>query len=77
MDKVLMSHHISFSRCQTKCVIKFLFRQLMTSQTVRFFLYQLLKPWLTGTKRVKDKNSKTWISQEQKSMLKWNKKHFS
>ena len=31
MDKVSMSHLISFSRYQTKCIIKFLFRQLMTS----------------------------------------------
>ena len=31
MDKVSMPHLISFSRYQTKCVIKFLFRQLMTS----------------------------------------------
>ena len=31
IDKVSMSHLISFSRYQTKCVIKFLFRQLMTS----------------------------------------------
>ena len=31
MDKVPMSHLISSSRYQTKCVIKFLFRQLMTS----------------------------------------------
>ena len=31
MDKVSMSQLISFSRYQTKCVIKFLFRQLMTS----------------------------------------------
>ena len=30
MDKVSMSHLISFSRYQTKCVIKFLFRLLMT-----------------------------------------------
>ena len=29
MDKVSMSHVISFSRYQTKCVIKLLFRQLM------------------------------------------------
>ena len=28
---VSMSHLISFSKYQTKCVIKFLFRQLMTS----------------------------------------------
>ena len=32
MDKASMSHLISFSRYQAKCIIKFLFRQLMTSQ---------------------------------------------
>ena len=31
MDKVSMSHLFSFSIYQTKCVIKFLFRQLMVS----------------------------------------------
>ena len=31
MDKVSMSYHVFFSRYQTKCVVKFLFRQLMTS----------------------------------------------
>ena len=31
MDKVSVSHLISFSRYQTKCVIKFLLRQLMMS----------------------------------------------
>ena len=30
MDKVSMSHLIFFSRYKTKCVIKFLFRLLMT-----------------------------------------------
>ena len=29
MDKVSMSYLISFSRYQTKCIVKFLFRQLM------------------------------------------------
>ena len=53
MDKVSMSHLISFSRYQTKCVIKFLFRQLMTSQTLRFLLNQPLKQWLTGKKERK------------------------
>ena len=33
MGNVSMSYLFSFSRYQTKCVIKFLFRQLMTSQT--------------------------------------------
>ena len=31
VDKVSMSNLISFSRYQTKCIIKFLFRQLMTT----------------------------------------------
>ena len=58
MDKVLMSHLTSSSRYQTKCVIKFLFRQLMMSYALRFFLYQPLKQWLTGRKRGEDENAK-------------------
>ena len=58
MDKVSMSHLISFSRYQTKCVIKSLFRQVMTSRTLRFFLNQPLKQWLTGKKRGEDENTK-------------------
>ena len=57
MDKVLMSHRTSSSRYQTKCVIKFLFRQLMMSYTLRFFLDQTLKQWPTGKKR-EDENTK-------------------
>ena len=59
MDKVSMSHLISFSRYQTKCVIKFLIRQFMTSQTRRVFLNQPLKQWLTGKKRGEEENTKT------------------
>ena len=62
MDKVLMSHLISFSRYQTKYVIKFLFRQLKTSETLRFFLDQPLKHWLTGRKRGEDENKSLNIS---------------
>ena len=62
MDKVSMSHLISFSRYQTKCVIKFLFRQLMMSQTTRFMLDQPLKQWLTGRKRGEDKYKNLNIS---------------
>ena len=58
MDKLSMSHLISFSRYQTKRVIKSLFRQVMTSQTLRFFLNQPLKQWLTGKKRGEDENTK-------------------
>ena len=58
MDKVSMSHLISFLRYETKCIIKFLFRQLMTSSTLRFFLDQLLKQWLTERKIEEDENTK-------------------
>ena len=77
MDKVSMSQLISFSRYQTKFVIKFLFRQLMTSKSLIFFLDQPLKQWLTGRKRGEAENTKTWISREGKELLRWNKKHFS
>ena len=58
MDKVSMSYLFTFLRYQTKCVIKFLFKQLMTSQTLRFFLDQPLKQWLTGEKKGKTKIQK-------------------
>ena len=77
MDKVSMSHLISFSRNKTKYVIKFLFRQLMTSETLRFLFDQPLKLWVTGDKRGKDENTKVWISWERKELFRWNKKHFS
>ena len=48
-----MSYPFSFSRYQTKFVIKFLLRQLMTSKTLRFVLDQRLKQWLTGKKEGK------------------------
>ena len=51
MDKVSMSHIISFSRYQTKCVIKFVFRQLM-------FLGSTSKSMADREKRAKDKNTK-------------------
>ena len=53
-----MSHPISFLRDQTKCVIKFLLRQLMVSKTLRFFWDQPLKQWLTRRKRGEDENTK-------------------
>ena len=58
MDKISMPSLFSFPRYQTKCVIKFLFRQLMMSQTIRFMLDQPLKQWLTGRKRGEDRNTK-------------------
>ena len=41
MDKVSLSYLFSL-RYQTKCVIKFLFRQLMTAQTLRFIFHHPL-----------------------------------
>ena len=60
-------HIYSFPRYQTKCIMKFLFSQLMMSQTIRFMLGQHLKQWLTGRKRGEDGNTKTRISREQKA----------
>ena len=59
-----------FSRYQIKCVIKSLFRQVVTSQTLRFFLNQPLKQWLTGKKRGEDENTKIGISRERKELFK-------
>ena len=77
MDKVSMSQLLSFPRYQTKCVIKFLFRQMMTSQTLGFLLNHTLIQWLTGKKRGEEENTKIWISGEQKELFIWNEKHFS
>ena len=59
MDKVSMSDLFSFSRYQIKCVTGFLFRQLITSKTLRLFILDHpLKQWLTGRKRGEDGNTK-------------------
>ena len=65
-------HLISSSRYQTKCVINFLIRQLMTSLSLRFFLGQPPKQWLTGKNRGRQK-TKIWIFQDQKELFRWNK----
>ena len=70
MDKVSMAYLFSFLIYQTKCVIKFLFRQLITSLTLRFICEHTLKQWLTGRRKEKDKNAKIWISWERKE-CKW------
>ena len=75
--KVSMSYFFSFPRYQTKCVIKFLCRQLMMSQTIRFILDQPLKQWLTRRNRGEDGNTKIWISREWKELFRWNKIQFS
>ena len=77
MDKVSMSYLFSFSGYQTKCVIEFLFRLLITSWTLRFIFNHPPKQWPTGRKRGKDRNTRNWISWEPKVLFRWNKKHFS
>ena len=69
MDKVSVSHLISFSRYQTKCVIKFLLRQLMASQTLGFFLDQPLKQWLTEENKGEIKIQKSEYLENKKSFL--------
>ena len=70
MDKVSMPQHlISFSRYQTKCVIKFLFRQLMTSYILRFFFDQPLKQWLTVKKEGETKIQKFKYLKNEKSFV--------
>ena len=69
MDKVSMPCLFFFSRYQTKYIIKFLFRQLVTSQTLRFILDQALKQWLTGRKRGEDGNKKIkYLKNEKRSL---------
>ena len=69
MDKVSMSYLFSFSRYQTKCVIEFLLRQLMTPWTLRFIFDHPPKQWLTGRKRGKDRNTKKSFLDEIKSIF--------
>ena len=70
--------HIFFLlKIPNKMCIKFLLRQLMASQTLRFIFNQSLKQWLTGRKKVEDGNTKFWISRERTELFRWNKKHFS
>ena len=54
MGKISMSHLISFLRYQTKCVIKFLYRQLMTSKILRL----TSRAMADREKRAEDKNTK-------------------
>ena len=65
---------ISFLWYQTKCVIKFLLTQLMAN--LKIFFGSTAEA-VADREREEDKNTKTWISREQKELLRWNKKYFS
>ena len=56
MDQVSMSYRFSFLRYQIKCVIEFLFRYLMTPQTLRSIFDPPLKQCLTRKRRGEDGN---------------------
>ena len=56
-------------RISKKCVIEFLFRQLIMSWTLRFIFDHPPKQWPTGRKRGKGRNTKKWISWERKRFL--------
>ena len=58
MEKVSVSHLISFSRYQTKCVIKFLLRQLMTSWKI--FLGSTSKATADSGKNMGRRKYKNW-----------------
>ena len=64
-----MPYLFSFSGYQTKCVIRFLFRQLTTSQTLRFIFDHPPKQWLTVRKRGKERNTKNRISREPEELF--------
>ena len=68
MDKVSMSYLFSFSRYQTKCVIKFLFSQL---NVINFKIYfqTASKAMADREKKREDRNIKNCISREQKELF--------
>ena len=70
-------YFFSFSIYQIKCVIKFLFGQLLTLSTIRFTFDQPLKQLRTEGKRGEDGNTKIcWVSWEEKELFRSNEKHF-
>ena len=69
MDKASMSHLISFSRYQTKCIIKFLFIQLMMSWIFNIFIGSSSKAMADGKKEGKTKIQKFEYLENKKSFL--------
>ena len=69
MEKVSMSYFFPFSRYQTKCVIKFLVKKLMTSSTLKFIFDQPLKQWLTEGKKGKTEIQKFEYLENENSFL--------
>ena len=44
---------------------------------ILIYLQSSSKPTADREKKAKDGNTKTWTSQEQNELFRWNKKHFS
>ena len=62
IEKVSMSHLISFSRYQTKCVIKFLFKQFNDIINFKVFLGSTSEAMADREKRGEDEDTKILIS---------------
>ena len=71
------SYLFSFSGYQTECFIEFLFRQLMTSWTLRFIFNHPPKQWLIGRKKREGQKYKKLNILRTKELFRWSKKHFS
>ena len=74
MDKVSMSHLISFSRYQISQVLIYTVDDIIN---FKIFLWSNSKAMADWEKKREDKNTKIWISQEGKELFRWNKKHIS
>ena len=70
IDKVSMSYLFSFSRYLTKCVIKFLFRQLLMSKTSRFILNHPQSQWLIGENWSQHGNTKNFLRMKRAFQMK-------
>ena len=75
MEKVWVSYLFSLSRYLAKCVIKSLFRQLMTSN-FKIYIWSTSKVIADRGKRGEGASTKVWISREQKVLFRWNKNIF-
>ena len=70
MDKVSISYLFSFSRYQTKCVIKHFFKQLMMSLILKFIFDHPLKQLPTGRENERKTNIQSFkYLQNEKSFL--------
>ena len=72
-----LQRHIFFTGYQTKRVIKFLFRKLMTPWTLRFIFNHPLSNGRGRGGWREVRNTKIWVSRERKELFRWSRNHFS